>query len=124
MVLHGLYFDATLVTEEKVDAYFAPYEDKDVRDTLAIAMTHFDDMEVRGMLKSLRKKILVFSGLDDNIHTAEMTRAYYTMPQDAKHICIRNCGHFLHEEKPERFNSETLSFLQAKNANDYDTLHL
>ena len=117
-ILRGLYFDATLVTDEKVDEYFAPYKDKDVRDTLAIAMTHFDDRDVRAMLKSLRHKVLVFSGLDDSIHTAELTRIYYTMPQGAKHICMRNCGHFAHEEKPQRFNSAALEFLQTKNADE------
>ena len=112
-ILHELFFDATMVTDEMVEGYFAPYKDKEVRDTLAVALTHFDDTEARKMLKSVKQKTLVFTGIDDKIHIPDMTRVYYTMPQNAEHISLRNCGHLVHEEKSDRFNSETLAFLTA-----------
>ena len=112
-VLRGLYFDTTTITNAKVEEYFAPYKNKDVRDTLAIALTHYNDTDARAMLKGLRQKVLVFSGADDRLHPEEMIRPYAVMPPGAKHIRLRNCGHFVHEEKTFRVNSEALAFLQA-----------
>lgn len=112
-VLRGLYFDTTMITNAKVEGYFAPYRDKEVRDTLAIALMHYDDSNAREMLKVLSQKVLVFSGTDDRMHTEEMIRPYAVMPPGAKHIRLRNCGHFVHEEKTCRFNSDAMHFLKA-----------
>jgi pimeloyl-ACP methyl ester carboxylesterase len=112
-VLRELYFDTTMITNAKVDGYFAPYRDKEVRDTLAIALMHYDDTHAREMLKGLNQRVLVFSGADDKIHSEDMVRPYAVMPPGAKHIRLRNCGHFVHEEKTNRFNSEATAFLKA-----------
>lgn len=110
-VLSDMFFDKTGITNEVVEEYYAPFSDKEVRDTMVMSMMHFDDEHARSLLKGLRHKTLVFSGLDDNMHDQEMIKSYANTIPGAKHIRIRNCGHLLHEEKYDRFNNETLKFL-------------
>lgn len=111
-LLHELYFDTTLITDEVVAQYFAPYHNKEVRETLVMSMTHFDDTYARSMLKSIRHKTLVFSGIDDKIHGEKMIRTYIAALPSVKSIRLRNCAHYVHEEKPTRFNEEALAFLK------------
>lgn len=111
-VLSECYFDATQLSDDVLAGYFDPYQNKETRETLVRAMLHFDDTNVRSMLKGIKKQILIFQGLDDRIHPEEIIRSM-TMPlQHKRFVRLRNCAHFVHEEKPERFNEETLDFLR------------
>ena len=73
-MLHQLFFDTTLVTDDVVEGYYAPFENKEVRETLIMCMVHFDDTYPRSLLKGIRQKTLVFSGADDQIHTEDVVR--------------------------------------------------
>lgn len=111
-ILKGMFFDSTLVTNDIVQGYFDPYRNKDVRDALSMCMRHFDDTYTCSLLKGIRHKTLIFSGMDDKVHTNDIIRTYAITIPNAKHIRIRNCSHFVHEEKPLKFNSKTMEFLQ------------
>jgi pimeloyl-ACP methyl ester carboxylesterase len=91
--------------------YYEPYENKETRETLVRCMLHFDDTFVRAKLKAIKKQILVFQGLDDRIHTDDVIRSITTPLQNKRFVRLRNCAHFVHEEKPDKFNEETLAFL-------------
>ncbi|MDD5016622.1 MAG: alpha/beta hydrolase [Eubacteriales bacterium] len=119
-ILCKLYFDATLVTDNVVEGYYRPYENKDVRDSLAICITHFDDTYARSLLKSITQDTFVFSGSEDKIHPEDMIRSYTVTIPKARHHRLRNCAHFVHEEKPSKFNSESLAFLKKS---DDDTIN-
>lgn len=111
-LLYELYFDATLITKDVIKEYFAPFHNKDVRETLAMYMLHFDDTYSLSLLKSLKHETLVFSGADDKMHNERVIKPYTKIITHVKHIRLRNCSHFVHEEKPIRFNEETLKFLK------------
>ena len=111
-ILAELYFDTTMVTDSVVEGYYRPYCDKEARESLMICLEHFDDSQALSLLKSLRQETLIFSGFEDRIHNEDMIKAYAQKIPKAKHIRFRNCGHFVHEEKPLRFNTETLAFLE------------
>ena len=117
-VLRSLYFDKTLVTESIVEQYYAPFANKRVRDTLIMSMLHFDEeIFTRPALRGIKKETLIFSGENDPINS-EQTAKKFTAISGAEHIKIRNCGHFANEEKPQRFNSETLLFLDRNIRDD------
>jgi len=118
-ILRSLCFDATIITSDVVKEYYAPYHNKDVRNTLAMSITHFDDTYPRSLLKGTKQKTLIFSGADDKIHNEERIKPYTITMPNAKHIRVRNCSHFVHEEKPKKFNEETLAFLKKKNKESY-----
>lgn len=111
-LLHDMYFDATKITEDVAAGYAQPFHKQDVRETMVMTLEHFDDTYARSMLKSVKQPTLVFSGLDDRMHNDEMVRVYAVTIAGARHIRMRNCGHFVHEEKYVKFNSEALAFLR------------
>ena len=111
-LLHSLYFDTTKVTDDVAAGYAQPYKNADVRETLVMSLLHFDHAYVRALLKGIKQPTLVFSGMDDSIHLDEMVRVYAVTIPEARHIRMRNCGHFVHEEKHTKFNGETLAFFR------------
>jgi len=110
-VLSEGYFDATQLTGDVLAGYYEPLRSKEVRETLVRCMLHFDDTFVRSHLKGIKKQVLIFQGTEDRLHNDEVVRAVTTPLQNKRYVRIRNCAHFVHEEKPERFNKETLAFL-------------
>jgi pimeloyl-ACP methyl ester carboxylesterase len=109
-LLHGMYFDATKLTDDVAAGYAQPFKNTEVRETLVMTLLHFDDTYARALLKGIRQPTLVFSGMDDHIHPDEMVRVYAVTIPGARHIRLRNCGHFVHEEKHAKFNAEALAF--------------
>lgn len=110
-VLSDCYFDATQMTDDVLGGYYEPFKNKETRETLIRCMLHFDDTLVRSKLKGIKKQVLIFQGLDDRIHTDEVIRSITTPLQHKQFVRLRNCAHFVHEEKPDRFNQETLIFI-------------
>jgi len=111
-LLHSMYFDATKLTDAVAAGYAQPYRSADVRETMVMSLLHFDDAYARSLLKGITQPVLVFSGLDDKMHPDEMVRIYAVNIPGAKHIRLRNCGHFVHEEKCAKFNTEALAFFR------------
>lgn len=109
--LQCMYFDATKITAEVLENYYAPYRSKEVRETLCLCMNHVVDTHARSVLKSVRSEALVLWGIDDKLHDEATVRAYAAGIPRSKHIIIRNCAHLLHEEKHIRVNDEMLRFL-------------
>ena len=113
-ILSMMYFDATLITEDVLQGYYAPYRCKDVRETLCISLMHFDEGYTLSLLKGIKCDTLIFSGIDDRIHTKDIVRDYAVNIPGAKPICLRHCGHFVHEEKPVIVNRDILQFLKTE----------
>lgn len=111
-LLHGMYFDATKLTDEVAAGYAQPLHKPDVREALVMSLMHYDDAYTRSLLKSIRQPALVISGADDRMHRDEMVRAYAVTIPGARHIRVRNCGHIVHEEKHAKFNAEALAFFK------------
>ncbi|MGI5850288.1 MAG: alpha/beta fold hydrolase, partial [Christensenellales bacterium] len=103
-ILLEMYFDSTLVTDDVIDNYFRPFLNKDVRETLAMCMAHFDDAYPKSLLRGIKHDTLIFSGADDKIHNENMIIQYTRPMPNATHIRLRNCSHLLHEEKYAKFN--------------------
>lgn len=121
-VLKEFYFDATQLDDEVVGQYFEPYKNKEVRETLIRSLLHFDDSGARSYLKGLQNQVLVFSGTEDRLHPLKDIRAYAQNLRFARHVRLRNCAQNVHEEKPDRFNVQVLTFLQADSQSDVAAL--
>lgn len=113
-VLSDLYFDATQLKDEVLEGYYLPLRNRDVREALVMMMMHFDDAYALSLLKGIRHRTLVFSGMEDKLHTKDVIRDYALIIPGAENIRLRNCGHFVHEEKADRFNEATLKFLRKQ----------
>lgn len=117
-ILKDLYFDKPQVTTEIALQYYAPFENKNVRDTLIMSMLNFDDEFEQSDFRNIKNDTMVFSGANDPIHSVETAKLFASVPE-ADHVRLRNCGHFVNEEKPNRFNSEVLLFLKRRKVNNY-----
>lgn len=111
-IMHDMYFDATILNPDVMEGYYAPFRNKEVRETLSQCMKHFNDEHARALLKDVKSETLIFSGTEDRMHDERMVRIYAGSIANSKHIRIRNCGHMVHEEKSRKFNEELVKFLQ------------
>ena len=114
-LIKELYFNKPLFTKEMADQYYEPYKDKSVRDTLISSMMHFEDPFDRTTLHGIKKDTLVLSGHNDPIHSKKMVSKFTIIPA-TEHKCLRNCGHFVNEEKPDIFNRTVVDFLNQTEA--------
>lgn len=119
-MLSELFFDATQLRDDVLEGYYLPLRSRDVRETLVMMMTHFDDTYARSLLKSIRHRTLVISGTEDKLHGEDMIREYALVIPGAESIRLRNCGHFVHEEKADRFNDAVRVFLNKQYAWEED----
>ena len=110
--LHDMFFDATHITKDVVEGYYAPYRNKSVRETLSMCMKHFDDEHTRSLLKDIKSETIIFCGTDDKLLDKNMVEYYANTVPGSRIIRIRNCSHLLHEEKPVKFNDEMIRFLK------------
>jgi pimeloyl-ACP methyl ester carboxylesterase len=117
-MLRNIYFDATVITPEVMEGYYAPYRNREARETLSLCMKHFSDEHARAVLKDVRSETLIFSGTEDRMHNERTVRLYAGSIANSRHIRVRNCGHLVHEEKYKRFNEELVQFLQRKEETD------
>ena len=117
-VIKELFFDKPLATPQLINQYYAPFENKNVRDTLIMSMLNFDDEFEQSDFRFVKKDTMVFSGENDPIHSKETAKIFASVP-GADHVRLRNCGHFVHEEKPNRFNSEVYLFLKRQKVDNY-----
>lgn len=50
-------------------------------------------------------------GAEDKWHTAESCELYHAALRNAGFSVVRNAGHLMHEEKPDRFIAALLEFI-------------
>ena len=111
LILKGRFFNKPLVSEEMVRLYYEPFKKKSVRDTLIMSLLHFEDSTGNSDLRSIRRDTIIFTGDNDDMHP-KRDADVLTKKSGAKRVHLRNCGHFVNEEKADKFNSDMLWFLQ------------
>jgi len=112
-VLNEFYFNATLLTADTVNQYYAPYKNKSTRETLIRYMNNYDDSIIAPLLKNISNNTLIFSGADDRRHSEKEICMYAQKLRSARHYRLRNCAQNVQEEKPDIFNTKSLEFLKT-----------
>ena len=110
-VLLDAYFDKTLVTRRVVEEYYRPLSSREAVTALKDAVLAFEDGPTIDALPKVESEVLLVWGSDDRWHDCAMAEDYAELPQ-VKRCFLRNCGHIVPEEKPERFLEFSLRFLQ------------
>ncbi len=105
------FFDQTNVKDEIVSQYYIPLQDKERRNVLRATFQAFDEEEVLSALRATEVSTLILWGADDKWHPTEMITVFQMALKNCETATIRNCGHLLHEEKPDRFLDIVLPFL-------------
>jgi pimeloyl-ACP methyl ester carboxylesterase len=111
-LLTDAFFDRTLITPEMVREYYKPYADKATSAALRVALRAFDEEDVMPSLRDIVHDVLIVWGVDDRWREVASAEVFHIALPRAQFALIRNCGHVLHEEKPERFLDYALDFLE------------
>lgn len=107
-------FDQTRITAQDVDTYFASIDSREAKHIIRCSLNSFHEEEVLSRLKFLNLETLFVWGEDDRVRPySQYALNYVGIPANATNAILRNTGHLVHEEKPEKFNTLAMEYLAA-----------
>lgn len=109
--LHEAVFDLTNITADVVQEYYRPASDPEGRRAIRMSLQYFEDEAVIANLRTLAADTLILIGAEDKWRTAESCELYHAAIRNAGFSVVRNAGHLIHEEKPERLIAALLEFI-------------
>lgn len=110
-LLQEAVFDLTNITPDVVQEYYRPASDLEGRRAIRLSLQYFEDEEIIANLRTLAADTLILMGAEDKWHNAETCELYHAAMRNAGFSVVRNAGHLMHEEKPERFIAALLEFI-------------
>ncbi len=111
-LLHDAVFDLTNITPEVVTSYYKTVCDGAARRAVRMSLQYYDDEPVLSSLREIAAPVLILQGGEDRWHPAEHgAEVYHASLRNAASAVVRNAGHLVHEEKPERIVAALLEFI-------------
>lgn len=110
-------FDHTVITEHDIKEYYRPASDPDGRFAIRRTISNFDENRMSSMLREIEHDVLIVWGEDDKWHPSEASEFFSAALRNCSYVAIRNAGHLVHEEKPDRLYDLIHQFIPA----GYDT---
>lgn len=110
-VLNECYLDLTMIDENKVKQYYAPLENYDTKRAVKQMVCTYDDNEFMRDLSQIEVPILLLIASDDKWRSSEDVQPYFDLMKNGSSSVIRNAGHLMHEEKPEKSLAAINSFI-------------
>ncbi|MBR5947349.1 MAG: alpha/beta fold hydrolase [Clostridia bacterium] len=118
-LLDECLFDHTVIGPHEVGEYYKSASDGEGRRAIRLTVSSFGEKELLASLEDIKTPVLVVSSDKDRWHSIEQVEAYANALENADFIVMRNAGHLLHEEKPDRTVELVRSFIPA-GYGDYD----
>lgn len=115
-MLKDCFFDQTTLADEDAEQVFATIDSREGKEAVLQSVMNFDDEEVLSRLRLIPNQILFCWGGDDRWRPLEDASEYIDPAENSELMTIPNCGHLLHEEKPEKFNEAAIAFLRGEPA--------
>ncbi|MGI6707140.1 MAG: alpha/beta fold hydrolase [Clostridia bacterium] len=112
--LLSTFFDETYVTEDMVDRACRPFRSRETKNVLLSSVRAWDESFVGENISGLDHPILILWGEYDKWHPRKMADRYMDALSNGTFHLIRNCGHFVQEEKPKEFNNRVIGFIKEK----------
>ncbi len=110
-LLQESVFDLTNITQDVVQEYYRPASDPEGRRAIRLSLQNYEDEDIVANLRQLRADTLILMGTEDKWHTAETCELYHAAMRSAGFAVVRNAGHLMHEEKPDRLVAALLEFI-------------
>lgn len=110
-LLQESVFDLTNITQDVVQEYYRPASDPEGRRAIRLSLQNYEDEDIVANLRQLHVNTLILMGTEDKWHTAETCELYHAAMRSAGFSVVRNAGHLMHEEKPDRFVAALLEFI-------------
>lgn len=113
-VLSDCFFDLTVgLSEEVVTEYYKTISDSASRRALRLSIHNFEDEALVSRLRTTEMPVLILLGSEDRWRTSAQTELYHAAIPGAGFAMVRNAGHLLHEEKPDKVLSAVLEYIPA-----------
>jgi len=111
-LLHGAVFDLTNITPDVVANYYRTVCDGQARRAIRMSLQYFDEEAVLAALRDITAPVLILQGSEDKWHPAQHgAEVYHASLRNAASAVVRNAGHLMHEEKPDRVVAALLEFI-------------
>ena len=110
-ILRDCYADESILTEHDVNEYYNPVSDGLTREAMTYAATNFD---LKGTVEDLRysdHEILCVWGREDRLHPASGSVYFQDVLQNGRYYMVKDAGHLVQEEAPERIVDVVLSYI-------------
>lgn len=104
-------FDLTVITDEVVREYYSTVCDPAARRAIQQSIYRYEDEALLAHLRGIEKPICILYGEEDKWHTAEETKLMRAALPLVTVQAVRNCGHLLHEEKPDKLIAAILEHI-------------
>lgn len=110
-ILSQCFFDLTCLTSEVTTEYYRTVSDGPARRAIRHSLHYFDDAALNARLREVEPDVLILQGGEDKWRTHAQAEFYHAAFKNACFAVVRNAGHLLHEEKPDKLISATLEFI-------------
>lgn len=110
-LLEECVFDLTTLTGEVLDGYYSTVADSPARKAIQLSLHNLDEENVAKQLRTIQHETLIIWGAEDKWHLPQSSELYHSALSNAQFTIIRNAGHLLHEEKPQRFIDALLEYI-------------
>ena len=113
--LNDAVFDLTNITPDVVQEYYRPISDALSRRSVRRAVQYFDEEPVIARLRNIDIPVLILAGGEDKWRAAKSPEMelYHSALSSGAFSVIRNAGHLMHEEKPDRVAEAIFEFIPA-----------
>ena len=112
-MLNECVFDHTVINEHDAAEYFKPVADSSSRYAVRRTLAEFDENALISSLREIQAPVLLLWGEDDKWHPAGEVDEYRSSLSSCSCTVIRNAGHLVHEEKPDRIAELVRGFIPA-----------
>ncbi|MBQ3552538.1 MAG: alpha/beta hydrolase [Clostridia bacterium] len=110
-LLQSCFFDLTHLTPDVVSEYYKTLADPESRYAIYKTCRNFDDHETMSFLRKLDHEVVLMRGTEDKWRSAAYIDQFEACLKNVRRLDIRNTGHLLHEEKPQRLSDVFSSLL-------------
>ena len=110
-MLNECVVDQSVITERDVKQYYGPVADGLTREALMYAVVNFDMKGTADALRESDHEILCVWGNEDRYHPASGSVYFQKVLQYGRYYLVKNAGHLLHEEKPDKFLEIVFSYI-------------
>jgi pimeloyl-ACP methyl ester carboxylesterase len=110
--LLGSFYNKSMVTEEVIDAYMIPTRTPNALDALAHMMSSVGPQTYDGISVNISSPTLIVWGERGTGVPPEIAKRLNSEIQGSELLSVKECGHYVQEEKPEELAKALKDFLK------------